>query len=127
MNEQTEQPKENLSRDEKARQELKQKVETEAKQKIHEAIETIKKEAHKISKQEKPYIALQILQETLPALESKTIVMHQPHIVPMTEEEIKQLKERQEQEQKMFEDMKKEQERRKEMPEDQKPKTIPPQ
>jgi IS5 family transposase len=114
------------NRDEKARTELREKVEKEAKAKINEAVAIIEKNAVKITKQNKPYLALECLQRILTALESKTVIMHQPHIVPMTEDEIKEVQERKEQEQKMFDDMKKERDRRAKMPENQKPKTISP-
>lgn len=105
-----------LNRDEKARAELKQKVMAEQKVKIDKAIEDIAVAAAKLPVDQKPYQGMDVINKVLDIFECKTVVIHQPQIVPLSDEEKKQKNAQKVANAKWQEDIAKEQARRDKMP-----------
>lgn len=115
------------SRDEKARAELQQKVMGEAQDNIGKAVALLNDAMNKMPEQQRPYIAMDVVNKILDTANCKTVVVHQPQIVPLSAEEIKKKVERAEQEKKMQEAMQQEATRRTDMEaKGEVPKTAPP-
>jgi len=112
------------TRDDKARFELSQKVLKDAKEKISVAIDTIKVAITKFPQTQRAYLAMDLVNGILDSANCKTIVVHQPQIVPLSEAEIKQREEQIKVQQQMQEQAIKETELREAIPEGEKPKTV---
>jgi len=92
------QPAKPIDRNEKARNDLRQKLFREGQETIAQAVKSMQLVVKKIPKQQHPMIAMDIVNKVMDMFSCKTGVVHQPQIMPLTEAELmKRAKDRLEQ------------------------------